>query len=362
MHPLSGADWSTFTKVLQDAAPIDPRKLPAVLGAAAAILARAPFSALERAWLTGKLTPVERLAPPLVILGHWRSGTTHLYNILGQAAFAYTPPVATGLPWNFLRLGVWLKSWLDKSLPKHRWIDNVAVTPDAPQEDEIALANMVPTSFYHGIYFPHDLAARVRREVFFDDVPADEVTAWDQAFLYFHQKIDFAFGGRPLLIKNPVYTARLAHIRGLLPQAKFVHIRRNPYKVFVSMRNFYEKLLPPLALQPYDHVDIDALVLDIYREMMTRYDAQSADLGDNTLLELAYEDLDADPIPELARLYDQLDLGDFDKARPNFERYLSAVKSYQKNQFTLDRGTADRIEAQWGPWIERWGYSRPASA
>jgi len=40
------------------------------------------------------------------------------------------------------------------ALPSDRHVDNVAVTPDSPQEDSIALASMIPLSYYHGLYFP----------------------------------------------------------------------------------------------------------------------------------------------------------------------------------------------------------------
>ena len=50
--------------------------------------------------------------PPIFLLGHWRSGTTHLYNLLGQGDFAYVDPIAAGLPWEFLTLGRWLRPLL----------------------------------------------------------------------------------------------------------------------------------------------------------------------------------------------------------------------------------------------------------
>ena len=49
-----------------------------------------------------------------------------------------------------LTLGRWLEPLLLKTLPSERFIDNVPVMPDSPQEDEIALANMTEPSFYHG--------------------------------------------------------------------------------------------------------------------------------------------------------------------------------------------------------------------
>ncbi len=66
------------------------------------------------------LPPME---PPLFIVGHWRSGTTHLFNILGESPrFQTISPVTTGLPWDFLVLGRLLKSLLEKTIPGARFI------------------------------------------------------------------------------------------------------------------------------------------------------------------------------------------------------------------------------------------------
>jgi hypothetical protein len=41
-------------------------------------------------------------------------------------------------------------------------------------------------------------------------------------------------GRRPLLIKSPVHTARLALLLRLFPNAKFVYVHRDPLATFAS--------------------------------------------------------------------------------------------------------------------------------
>ena len=73
--------------------------------------------------------------PPLFVLGIWRSGTTHLFNLMSRdPRFAWPDPIATGLPWNFLLVGRALRPLLERALPESRLIDNVAVNPDSPYE------------------------------------------------------------------------------------------------------------------------------------------------------------------------------------------------------------------------------------
>ena len=303
------------------------------------------------------------MAPPVFIIGHWRSGTTHLYNIMSKAGtFGYVAPIATGLPWDFLVLGRLLRPILEKALPEERYIDKIPVRPDSPQEDEIALASMHPLSFYHGLYFPRRLEAAFDRGVFFDGCQPEEVESWSRTLQYFFEKTAMAHEGRRLLIKNPVYTARVALLRRLWPEARFIHIYRNPFMVFPSMRNFYEKLLAQFALQRVPPVDLEDFVLRSYARMMDAVIQDSQGLPDHLFAEVRFEQFEAEPIATLARLYDQLGLGDFEAAEPAFRSYLDSVKRYSKNVYRSDDGSTDRITARWGRFIDRWGYSPPGGA
>lgn len=359
-HPLSGANIGTLATVMGRSG------LPAKPGAGAMIvlaaLGRWPFSAGEKLAMESRLPKIDEMPAPVFILGHWRSGTTHLYNIMCQSgAWGFVPPVATGLPWDLFGLAKVFNPLLEKALPAHRYIDNIPVNPDSPQEDEIAIANMSDVSFYHGIYFPRAFAENVRRGLFFDGCSVAEVRSWRKQFTYFLRKLYLHQGERPLLIKNPVYTGRFAMLREMFPEAKFIHIHRNPYDVFVSMRNFYTKLLKEFALQNYDHVDIDETILSVYERMMDDYLKDAESVPADRLVELRYDDLDARPMEAVEKVYSGLGLSGFEEAKGAFEAYLASVKSFEKNRFSYSNEAAARVEARLGRFIDRWGYQRPGS-
>jgi omega-hydroxy-beta-dihydromenaquinone-9 sulfotransferase len=359
-HPLSGADLGTLARAFRAGG------RPDRLGTAAAIwgaaLARAPVSALEALAIAPLLPATDDLPPPVFILGHWRSGTTHLYNTMSRdAGWAHVPPIPVGLPWDMFGIARALRPMLERALPEHRWIDRIPVTPTSPQEDEVAIASMTDLSFYHGIYFPRRFDALIDRGLFFDGVARAESARWERRFTYFLRKLSLAQGGRPLLVKNPVYTGRIARLRRLFPGARFIHIHRDPAEVFVSMRNFYRKLLGVLALQDVpDELNVDATILRVYDRMMTRFVRESRHLPDGTLVELPYAELDRDPLGAVAFIYESLGLEGFDAARPAFEAYLASVRDYPKNAFGADPATVALVERNWGGWIERWGYGAPA--
>lgn len=359
-HPLCGADVKTLWSVFRRSGGIQLDRVGDMGMILCSALARLPFNWMERVYVDSILPERRPSAPPIFILGHWRSGTTHLYNILSKSpSFGYLPPIATGIPWNMLLLGRWLEPWLIKTLPSERFIDNVPVQHDSPQEDEIALANMIDVSFYHGLYFPKHFRSYFNQGVYFDRDNSTEVARWKKAFLYFMNKLSLLNEGKAILVKNPVYTARVALLREMYPDAKFIHIHRNPFRVFESMMNFYRNLFRELAFQPYDHLSIPNLVLEHYPKIMDRLVSETADLPSGQFIELGYDMLDQQPMQALEQIYDQIDLGDFEQDKPHFLAYLDSVKRYQKNRYEYSRDTVDLVQKHWGRFVERWNYAVP---
>jgi len=354
-HPLNGANFGTLTKLIsRSGLPGNPLS-GTMIGFSA--FARAPFSFAEKIWLENKLPANEDMATPVFILGHWRSGTTHLYNIMTKSEdWSYVPPIATGMPWDLFGIARVFNPLLEKALPKHRYIDNIPVHPDSPQEDEIAIANMSPLSFYHGIYFPSQFSDYLNRGLFFDGCTDYEIKAWEDRFQYLMRKLYLYQDEKPLLIKNPVYTGRLAQLRQLYPNAKFIHIHRNPHDVFRSMQNFYKKLLAQFALQSYDHVDINEAILSAYPRMMQKLEEDAKDLKSDQFFEISYDALDKQPIETLETIYKTLSLPNFESSKPKFENYLASVESFEKNKFTPTQENADLVNRRWKKFIDKWGY------
>ena len=92
MHPLSGSDLRTLGRALAESGGVGWRSLPQAALVVAAVLARLPFSLWERGEVRRRLDRAAEPAPPIFIVGHWRSGTTHLFNIMSRGGFAYVTP------------------------------------------------------------------------------------------------------------------------------------------------------------------------------------------------------------------------------------------------------------------------------
>ncbi len=358
-HPLSGADLGTLGRVLPHAGPLPLSSWPQLALACASGLGRLPFTLLERGMVAAMRRGRPLDPPPIFLLGHWRSGTTHLYNLMGKGDFAYVDPIAAGLPWEFLTLGRWFRPLLKKALPEGRFIDAMAVTPESPQEDELAIANMSPLSFYHAIYFPRRFDRFFTRGLLLEGVGEAEVRAWLARADHLFWKLAHQHGGRQLVIKNPVYTARLAMLADFYPGAKFVHIVRNPHEVFASTRSFFSKLFEALALQPAEGLDPEAITLETYPKVMDPLIQDAGALAPGRYVELRFEALEADPLGSLRRIYEALDLPGFATAEPRFRDHLGSVSSYARAARSFPERDLALVEERWARYLTHWGYERP---
>jgi hypothetical protein len=61
----------------------------------------------------------------------------------------------------------------------------------------------------------------------------------------------------------------------------------------------------------------------------------------------------------MRRLYERLDLGDFETARPHLERYLAETSRYERNKWQLSEAERSEIERHWGEVIRKYGYGQP---
>jgi len=318
-----------------------------------------PLRWYELARYGGLLRRTGVAEPPIFLLGFGRSGTTHLHNLLWQdPRFG----VVTNYQANMQPIALVGRRWLPRLLagrmPRTRPMDNVAVTLDGPQEEEIAMVNATDHAPLHFMSFPRALPEMYDRYVCDLEDDATACAAWRRAYLDVVRKATVLAGGRRLVLKTPPNTARIGELCRMFPGARFVHIVRNPYPVYQSMRNMYRKILPAETLQEIDWPAIDAWMAQAYVRLMRKYLADRGSLDSAHLVEIRYEELELRPLETLEAIYARLALGDFATVRPRLEAYLDRLGVYEKNRFEFPPDVVGTVNQQWGFAFEAFGYER----
>lgn len=308
-------------------------------------------------WLYGRrVARVELAHSPLFILGHWRSGTTYLHELLiRDPAHTYPSTYQCFVPHHFVLSQRWLAPLTEMLLPRRRPMDNMAAGWNRPQEDEFALCNLGAPTPYLSMMFPD------RGEVFpqyldLRELSENELQAWRSQLLRFFQRLAFQ-DNRRIIVKSPPHTARVRTLLEMFPTAKFVHLVRDPYDLYASTVGLWKSLNEMQGVHvPRRQRWIDQYVLSALERMYAAFEQDRQLLGDAQLYELRYEDLVDDPLGQLRQLYSQLALGEFSRAEPAVQGYLAEVSNYRTNRHELTAETRRTVREHWSNYFEQYGY------
>jgi hypothetical protein len=299
--------------------------------------------------------------PPLFIIGHWRSGTTLLHELaMLDDRFCCPNTYQCLAPGHFLLTEDAITSALAWIMPAKRPMDDVAAGFDRPQEDEFALMNLGAPSPYRRMAFP--MTSRdVPEALDIEKLPAADRVRWERALRRFLIMLAVRDPRRPVL-KSPPHTARVGVLAELFPEARFLHIVRDPFVVFPSTLRLWRSLHEVQALQVDDGAALERYAFAAFEEMYAAFDRDRPRLAPERLHELRYEDLVADPVGQLAEAYTRLDLGGFDRVRPALDTQARAMQQYRKNTFRHDPRLVEEIGRRCRFFIDRYGYDIPGLA
>ena len=321
-----------------------------------------PFRWYEKVFIDKKFKAVEIKNDPVFIIGHWRSGTTHLHNILCQdPQMAYTSTYQSVFPDTlFNKAGRFLFEGFARLLiPGTRKGDNVTLGMELPQEEEFALGAKTPLSFYYFWMFPKKIKQFYQRCVRFENAEKDLQESWKQDYELLIKKAIKNTGRKRFLSKNPPNTGRVEQLLRIFPNARFIHIHRNPIEVYLSTYNFFHKMLPHLQLQKIEDKDLDHHIFELYKIMMHDYSVQKKMIPVGQLTEISFDELERDPLSCIRKVYLEVNLPGYEAAKAPITKYIEKMKSYKKNRHVMTHGLISKIAAEWGFAMEQWQYKVP---
>ena len=294
--------------------------------------------------------------PPIFILGHWRSGTTFLHNLFVlDKQFAYPNLFQVNNPHTFLYKEPRYTKHFTKIKAEERPMDNIKIDPKSPGEEEFALGALSLITPLLAWPFP-------RREEYYDryltfkDVSKENIDKWKSYFLLFVKKLTWRYE-KQLVLKSPANTGRIKLLLDLFPDAKFIHIHRNPYAVFKSTKRLYKKAVSTAYLHRPKNGDTTTGILKRYKDMYDCFFDERELIPKGNYVEVSFEELEVDLVAQMEKIYTALQLDGFDQFKPGLLEYVEANKKYKKNKYTpLEDSLREKVAKSWHKSFEQWGY------
>jgi hypothetical protein len=298
-------------------------------------------------------TPIREA--PLFIIGHWRTGTTLLHELLILDERHTFPTTYECLePNHFLLTEGIIPRLLPFLMPSRRPMDNMAAGWDRPQEDEFALCMLGQPSPYLSIAFPNH-PPQDQAALDLDGLPPRVRRGWKRAFRRFLQQITFR-DPRRLILKSPTHSCRIRHLLELFPEARFVHILRDPYVVFPSTVNLWKTLAETHGLQKPRFEGLEEYVYRTFNHLYAKLEEGKKLVAPERFYEMRYENLVRDPVSQMRALYEHLGLGGFDHVLPRLQAFVAGMKEYRTNRYSQTPELREEITRRWGDVIRRYGY------
>ncbi|GAX82729.1 hypothetical protein CEUSTIGMA_g10155.t1 [Chlamydomonas eustigma] len=263
---------------------------------------------------------------PVFILGHPRSGTTHLHYLMSQDPdFIFTTMFQAVFPSAFICLRPFQDAISRMIMDDHRPMDNVKLGGEVPAEDEIGVASLTGGISPYTAWSLQREEKRCFRDFYSflraksSEAPSSSLHSkklsyyfqeWQQCFLLFLKKVTYWYSRassdkapKQLLLKSPVHTARIQILLKMFPKAKFVLIHRHPMDVFLSSAHFADTYFWYTSLQqPTDRHSTD-YILDQYELLHKQYMADRALIDKDCLHEVSFDELEADPLSSIQAIY-----------------------------------------------------------
>jgi omega-hydroxy-beta-dihydromenaquinone-9 sulfotransferase len=371
-HGMGVKAW--FGMLARNRFAVAPRRLPRIIEICIYSALNSALSAVQRLVYGRRVDRMSIEKPPIFIIGHWRAGTTLLHELLAlDEQFTAPTTYECFAPGHFL-ISSFLVKRLTFFLPDKRPMDDMTVGWDRPHEDDFALLNMGLGSIYEMIAFPNHRPAQ-RDFIDLVDLPPAQLDAWTKGFVRFLKHVTWrsqreerrrsgiAAKAKQMVLKSPMRTAQIDVLLKLFPDARFIHIVRDPYELFSSTVRLWKTLCRYHGCQiarwdelPDGTPSIEDFVLETFVLLYVKFFEDRSEVSPERICEIRYEDLIREPLDELSRVYNHLGLGGFQTVRKRHEENMSKLYEYRPRRDLPNDVDRTKVARQWSRYIKQYGY------
>jgi hypothetical protein len=224
------------------------------------------------------------------------------------------------------------------------------------EEDATMTTSVNPQGAQWGYFFPKKMKEYFEKYVLFENLPASEIAAWKEAFVFLLKKISLANHNKQLVLKSPPNTARIKLLLTLFPNAKFIFIHRNPYDVYVSNKRFLKVTQKIYALGTSHLPDMNSIIVDTYSKMMHRYLLEKDMIPAGHLIEIPYIELIQHPMESMRKIYNTIQLDDFDYCQDKMKSFVEKQQTFIQLKHELPAEEKKVVTQRLEPFIKKWNY------
>jgi len=272
---------------------------------------------------------------PIFIIGHWRTGSTLLHQLMSLDPQLTAPTLfQVAVPDSFLVSYPYYRPLFKRIISEHRPMDQVKMGMDEPQEDEYAIYRITSYSPLENLVFSKSGSYFLNHGTPF--LPSgDRLEKWKSDVKTFYKKLHFKSKKR-IVSKNPFNSFRINTLREMFPMAKFIHIVRHPDDVVPSTIYMWDIVQRQNRLNiPIKTPDFKEVV-GVMDTLLTAIENDCGQISTGNYIELRFEDLEQNPVNEMKKCYNSLHLPFTREFEEKIDSFIRKTADYQKNKFSLN--------------------------
>ncbi len=272
---------------------------------------------------------------PVFIIGHWRTGSTFLHQLMNVDENLAAPSLfQTAQPNGFKSAYRYFRPLMKLALGKTRPFDQIKNSMDEPQEDEFALVRLTGFSPMLGLVFPKEKVFFLHAYASFLPSTDNKLSEWKKQTKDYYNKLAWN-SQKQLVLKNPFHSFRIRELIEMYPKAKFIHIYRNPLDVVPSTVKMWSIVGSQNTMNRLWKNPEISDVVGILNNLLEKIEQDKPMIPKGSYTEIRFEDLEKDVISTLKKAYSDIGLGFSEVFEKRLLNFLEENKDYEKNRYSL---------------------------